>query len=202
MTIPKTKKRTKATPEERRKTILDAGLSVFSSQGFSAAKLEDVALKAGVAKGTIYLYFRDKEELFEHIVKSAVEPILDQLQVMTAIPDIPTNTLLANIFEIFRTQIFETDRKLVLKLVLTEGSRFPKIAEFYYKHVISRGFMMIRLIAQRAKLRGEPLNPEIDQFPHLVFAPLMMTVMWDGLFSKYEPLDVEALLSAHQKMMR
>ncbi len=197
----KTRQRRKATPEERRLTIIHAGLSVFAAEGFSAAKLEDVARKAGVAKGTIYLYFRDKDDLFEQIVRSAVEPVLEQLQTITAIPDIPTKTLLANIFEMFRTQILETDRKLVLQLLLAEGSRFPKIAEFYYNHVISRGFMIIRLIAKRAESRGELLSSEISQFPHLVFAPLMMTIVWDGLFSKFEPLDVEALLSAHQKII-
>jgi AcrR family transcriptional regulator len=195
------RKRRKAEPEARRQAILSAGLAVFAADGFAAAKLDDVAAKAGVAKGTIYLYFRDKEDLFEQIVRDAAAPVLDQLQGMAALSDLPTVALLAKIFEVFRTQILETDRKLVTKLVLTEGARFPKIAEFYHTEVISKGLAIIQTIAQRAGARGEHLPPELENFPHLVFAPMLLALLWDGLFSKFDPIDVEGLLSAHHKVL-
>jgi AcrR family transcriptional regulator len=198
---PAPRKRRKAEPEERRHAILTAGLSVFAAEGFAAAKLDDVAAKAGVAKGTIYLYFRDKEDLFEQIVRDAAAPVLDQLQGMVAESDLPTAALLAKIFDVFRTQILATDRKLVTKLVLTEGARFPKIAEFYHTEVIGKGLAIIQRIAQRAAARGEPLPPEVGHFPHLVFAPMLLALLWDGLFSKFEPLDVEQLLSAHHRIL-
>jgi AcrR family transcriptional regulator len=197
----KPRKRRKAEPEARRQAILGAGLAVFAADGFAAAKLDDVAAKAGVAKGTIYLYFRDKEDLLEQIVRDAAAPVLAQLQGMAALPDVPTAALIAKIFEVFRTQILATDRKLVTKLVLTEGARFPKIAEFYHTEVISKGLAIVRTIAQRAAARGEYLPPEVEHFPHLVFTPVMFALLWDGLFSKFDPLDVEGLLSAHHKIL-
>jgi AcrR family transcriptional regulator len=200
-TAPEPRKRRKIEPEARRRAILSAGLAVFAADGFAAAKLDDVAAKAGVAKGTIYLYFRDKEDLFEQIVRDAAGPVLAQLQSMTALPDISTAELISKIFEVFRTQILATDRKLVTKLVLTEGARFPKIAEFYHTEVISKGLSIVRKIAQRAAARGEILPPEVEHFPQLVFAPIMLALLWDGLFSKFDPLDVEGLLSAHHKIL-
>jgi AcrR family transcriptional regulator len=200
-TAPAPRKRRKAEPEERRQAILSAGLSVFAADGFAAAKLDDVAAKAGVAKGTIYLYFKDKEDLFEQIVRDAAAPVLDRLQSMVALSDLPTAALLANIFEVFRTQILATDRKLVTKLVMTEGTRFPRIAEYYHAEVVSKGLAIIQKIARRATARGEHLPPELEHFPHLVFAPMLLALLWDGLFSKFEPLDVEQLLSAHHKIL-
>ena len=195
------KKARRAEPEERRQAILEAGLSVFAAAGFEAAKLDDVAIKAGIAKGTIYLYFSDKYDLFEQIVRHAVTPVLDQLQNEAAIPDLPTDAVLARIFEVFRTEILQTDRKLVIRLVLTEGSRFPKIAAFYHREVIAKGLGLIRQLAERAHARGELASDEIKKFPHLVFAPLLLSVIWDGLFSRIEPLDVEGLLAAHRKVL-
>src|SRR5258708_16501064 len=75
-------------PEARREAILKAALSVFAAHGFEAARLEDVAARAGVAKGTLYLYFRDKEALFEALVRSAVSPLLEHMDRIATAPDI------------------------------------------------------------------------------------------------------------------
>jgi AcrR family transcriptional regulator len=195
------KKRRKVEPAERKQMLLEAGLAVFATQGFEAAKLDDVAAKAGVAKGTIYLHFRDKEDLFEQIVRSAVAPVLGRLQAMSAMPDVPTTVLLGKIFEMFRTEILETDRKFIIRLVLTEGARFPKIAAFYHREVIAKGMALVRLVVQRGAARGEAVSPDLERFPHLVFAPMLVAVMWEGLFSKLEPLDVEGMFAAHSKIL-
>jgi AcrR family transcriptional regulator len=188
-------------PEKRRKAILGAGLAVFAEDGFAAAKLEDVAAKAGIAKGTIYLYFDDKQDLFEQIVRDAVAPVLARLQGVAAMPDLPTDTLLAQLFELFRNEILGTNRRLVTRLVLTEGARFPKIAAFYHREVIAKGLELIKLVAQRGVARGEIAPNGLERFPHLVFAPLLLTLLWEGLFSKFDPLDVEGLLATHRKFL-
>ncbi len=195
------RKRRKADPAERRQAILAAGLAVFAADGFAAAKLDDVAARADVAKGTIYLHFKDKHDLFEQIVRGAVTPVLAQLQRLAALPDLPTGELLEKLLEVFRTQILETDRKLVIRLVLTEGAQFPELAAFYHQEVIAKGLAMVRTIGQRGAARGELPTRDIEAFPHLVFAPLLLAVMWDGVFSKFAPLDVEGLLAAHLNLI-
>src|SRR3974390_3950233 len=86
----------------RRQAILRAGLGVFAARGFAAARLEDVAEKAGVAKGTIYLFFRDKEDLFEQIVLGAVTPVVPLVGAVAADPDAPTDVILGRLFDLFR----------------------------------------------------------------------------------------------------
>lgn len=198
---PASKKRRKTEPSARRQAILDAGLCVFADDGFAAAKLDDVAAKAGVAKGTIYLHFRDKQDLFEQIVHAAVAPVLAQLQNVTAMPELPTRDVLIKVFDVFRTEILDTDRKLVIRLVLTEGARFPKLAAYYHREVVAMGLDLVRLIARRGAARGELPTTDLERFPHLVLAPLLLSVLWDGLFSSFDPLDAEGLLAAHCKIL-
>jgi AcrR family transcriptional regulator len=194
---PAQKRRRKTAPEERRQAILDSGLAVFAAQGFAAAKLDDVAAKAGIAKGTIYLYFRDKEHLFEQIIRSAVTPMLAHIEGLAATSDLTTAELLGRLSELFQSQVLKTERKKIPWLVLTEGARFPLIAKFYHDEVIAKGAAMLKLVAQRAAVRGEHLAPGIEEFPHLLFAPFALALIWDGVFAPFEPLDVKGLLAAH-----
>jgi AcrR family transcriptional regulator len=190
-----------AASEQRRQAILRAGLEVFAARGFAAAPLDDVADKAGVAKGTIYLFFRDKEHLFEQIVLGAVTPVLARFGGLAAEPDVRTEAVLAKLFDLFRTEVLGTWRREVLRLVITEGPRFPKIAEFYYREVVSKGLGIVRLLAERAVARGELQSDGVARFPQLVFSPLLLALIWDGLFSAIEPLDVEGMLASHREVL-
>jgi AcrR family transcriptional regulator len=187
--------------EQRKLAILRAGLEVFAERGFAAARLEDVAEKAGVGKGTIYLFFRDKEDLFEQIVLGAVSPVLAMFAGAAAAPDTSTDVILSRLFDLFRVEVLGTWRKEVLRLVITEGARFPRIAEFYHREVISKGLVIIRRITRRAIVRGELQSDGVDRFPQLIFAPLLLALIWDGLFSAIEPLDIEGLLKAHRELL-
>jgi AcrR family transcriptional regulator len=187
--------------EERKLAILRAGLEVFAARGFAAARLEDVAEKAGVAKGTIYLFFHDKEDLFEQIVLGAIRPVLVMIAKAAAAADTPTDVILERLFDLFRAEVLGTWRQQVLRLVITEGPRFPRIAEFYHREVIVKGLAIIRHLAQRALARGELQSDSIARFPQLVFAPLLLALIWEGLFSAIEPLDVEGLLTAHRELL-
>jgi AcrR family transcriptional regulator len=193
--------RRKEASEQRRQAILDAGLDVFGARGFAAARLDDVAEKANVAKGTIYLSFRDKEDLFEQIVLGAVSPILARLAALAEADDVPLEMFLIGLHKLFREEVLGTRRKEVLRLVISEGGRFPRIAEFYHREVIGKGSALIRRMAARSLARGEPHAEHIARYPQLVMAPLLVSVIWDGLFSSIEPLDVEGMLAAHRAML-
>jgi len=186
--------------EVRRKSILDAALKVFAKHGFAAARLDDVAAAAGVAKGTLYLYFSDKEALFEELVRNTVTPVLAEISAK-AEADIPIRLFLPRLFEVFRTEVLGTERKLILRLVLTEGQRFPRIAEFYHREIVSRGIKILRKVARRAVQHGELSSDAVARFPQLIMAPLLVAVLWDGLFARFDPLDVEGLLDAHAEIL-
>jgi AcrR family transcriptional regulator len=188
-------------PEGRREAIMQAGLAVFAAEGYASTKLDDVAEKAGVAKGTIYLHFHDKQDLFEQIVRDAVSPVIARLENIAQAPNLPTESVFKALFDLFRTEVLETKRKHILRLVMSEGPHFPAIGEFYYREVVSRGLKHIGELLRRAGAMGELANPEVAKFPQLVFAPLLMAVIWDALFARIEPLDVEGLLATHRQVL-
>jgi AcrR family transcriptional regulator len=180
----------------RREAILSAALDEFSAQGFAAARIDDVARRAGVAKGTIYLYFRDKEELFQELIRSVLGPFVGTLE-STLLTDVPVRATITRIVDLFVSEVYGTRRKDVIRLILTEGPRFPQLAEFYYREVLSRILAAMRALLRRAVDRGELKGDAILRFPQLLAAPAVVAILWNGLFEKFEPLDVKALLHAH-----
>jgi AcrR family transcriptional regulator len=187
--------------QARRDAILAAGLQVFAEHGFEAARLDDVAARAGVAKGTLYLYFTDKTALFEEIIRAAASPVSGQLEALAHMPDVPTRILLQKLFSVFRHEVLGTERKLVLRLVLSEGPRFPAIAQFYHAEVVSRGLGVLTRIVERGIARGEIRSEALAQFPQLVMAPLLVSLLWDGLFQAISPLDIERMLDTHVDLL-
>jgi AcrR family transcriptional regulator len=181
---------------ERRDAILAAALDEFADRGFAATRLDDVARRADVAKGTIYLHFADKEALFEELIRIELSPVVAALENVSH-ADIPFRMITNQLIEVFAREIFETRRKDVIRLVITEGPRFPKLAEFYYREVISRVMETIRAMLRRAHERGELKTDALVRFPQLLAAPGIVAIIWSGLFDRFEPLDVRALMRAH-----
>jgi AcrR family transcriptional regulator len=179
----------------RREAILTAALDEFSERGFAATRLEDVARRAGVAKGTIYLYFRDKESLFQELVRAMLTPLVGTIEAMGA-ADLPLDTLAGHIADLFVREVYETRRKDVVRLMISEGRRFPKLAEFYYREVLSRIIAAVRALLARAAARGE-VAPGLADFPQIMAAPGILAIIWNGLFERFEPLDVRAMMGAH-----
>ena len=184
---------------ERREAILAAALDEFSARGFEAARLDDVAKRAGVAKGTIYLYFRDKESLFQELIRAMLAPLVAIIEGMGA-ADVPMARVSEHIVDLFVREVYETRRKDVVRLILTEGQRFPHIAEFYYREVLSRIIAAVRELLKRAAARGEVPAGLVD-FPQLIAAPGLVAVIWGGLFDRFEPLDVRAMMKTHVELL-
>jgi AcrR family transcriptional regulator len=149
-----------------------------------------------VAKGTIYLHFADKEALFQEIVRSMLTPLVGHLEDLRNV-DLPFRTMVEQIAGLFVDEILGTDRKNILRLIITEGPRFPKLVEFHYRQVIVRALAALQVIIQRAVDRGEISHKALAQFPQLLFAPALMTIVWNSLFERFSPLDARALMRAH-----
>jgi AcrR family transcriptional regulator len=180
----------------RREAILKAALDEFSAGGFAATRLDDVARRAGVAKGTIYLHFADKEALFQEIIRSMLTPLVGNLEKLRDL-DVPFRAVAEQIVELFVSEVLQTERKNIIRLMIAEGPRFPKIAAFHYREVVSRAMGAMQAILLRAVERGEIQHKALAQFPQLLFAPALMAVVWNSLFERHAPLDARALLRAH-----
>jgi AcrR family transcriptional regulator len=185
---------------ERRQAILAAALKEFSARGFAAARLDDVADAAGIAKGTIYLYFRDKEALFQDLIRAEMSPVVATLETALAV-DLPVRAVAEQAIELFVREIYNTERKHIIRLVISEGPRFPHLAEFYYREVVSRGIAAVRALLARALARGELRNDAVIKFPQLLVAPGIIAIIWSGLFERHAPLDVRALMRAHLDLL-
>lgn len=184
----------------RREAILEAALEVFSAQGFAAARLDDVARRAGVAKGTIYLHFADKESLFQELIRSRMVPVVGNLEAVFA-AELPLHVIVDHAVDVFVNEVYGTHRRQIIRLILSEGPRFPAIAEFYYREVLTRALGAVRTFLQRAYERGELADDTLVRFPQLIAAPAMIAIIWNGLFEKFEPLDVRTMMRAHFKTL-
>jgi AcrR family transcriptional regulator len=180
----------------RRAAILAAALEEFAARGFEGARLDDMAKRAGVAKGTIYLHFRDKETLFQELVRSTLTPIVEMIET-AGNTDMPLRAVFDHLAGAFVREVLGTQRKDIVRLILFEARRFPKVAEFYYREVPQRAFAAVRALVRKAIDRGEIADDTLFWFPQLIIAPALVSVVWDGLFDKYEKLDPEAMLRAH-----
>ena len=196
-------KRRRARPErrsERRAAILSAALEEFAARGFAATRLEDIAGRAGVAKGTIYLYFRDKESLFQELVRSMLSPLVGAIEA-APLRDLTIRAVVEMILDVFVNEIYGTRRKDVIRLILAEGPRFPKLAEFYYREVIARVLPIVRARLALAVERGELAHDALARFPQLLVAPALLAILWSGLFGRFAPLDVRELMRAHLEVL-
>jgi len=181
---------------ERRQAIVDAALIEFSANGYAAARLEDIAARAHVAKGTIYLYFADKEALFQELIRTSIVPIVGRLGPPPA-EGMSARAMFEHFIKMFMTEVYGTRRADIVRLMVAEGARFPTLAEFYYREVVARGIAGMQMLMQYGISRGEITNPEIIKHPQLLIAPALVAVVWHGLFGKIAPLDLDAMLKVH-----
>lgn len=183
---------------ERRAAIVAAGLDEFTAKGFAATRLDDVATRAGVAKGTIYLHFKDKEALFQEMVRTALGPLIARIANPPVGPGAGSaRAAMEALAEIFVREVIGTKRGDILRLIISEGTRFPALADFYYREVVAHGIAGMRKLIEYGIARGEIRNPGLAQFPQLLVSPLVVAVIWQGLFGKLAPLDAAAMVRVH-----
>jgi len=181
---------------ERRAAIIAAGLDEFTSRGYAATRLEDVARRAGVAKGTIYLHFKDKEALFQELIRTALVPLIGRLAA-APVAGHSARAMLESFAAAFVEEVAQTKRGDIVRLVMAEGARFPSVAEFYYHEVVERGVAGMRKLIEYGIERGEIHHTALLRYPQIVVAPALIAVIWQGLFGRHAPLDAMAMLRVH-----
>ena len=181
---------------ERRAAIIEAALEEFVARGFAATRLDDVAKRAGVAKGTIYLHFKDKESMFEELIRTALVPLIGRLGAPPS-PGGSVRGALEGFAQTFIQEVATTRRGDIVRLIVAEGPRFPEVADFYYREVVSRGMAAMRALIELGIARGEISNEALKNFPQIVVAPAIVAVIWQSLFNKHAPLDAMAMLRVH-----
>ena len=182
---------------ERRGAIIEAAMDEFIARGFAATRLDDIARRAGVAKGTIYLHFKDKESMFEELIRTAIVPMITRLWGTPPQPGASVRDLVEGFAKTFIEEVATTRRGDLVRLIVAEGPRFPEVADFYYREVVSRGLGGMRALIELGIARGEIKQKNLAQFPQIMVAPALIAVIWQSLFSRHAPLDALEMFRVH-----
>ena len=182
---------------ERREAIIEAAMDEFIARGFAATRLDDVARRAGVAKGTIYLHFKDKESMFEELIRTAIVPMINRLWATQPQPGASVRDMVEGFAKTFIEEVATTRRGDLVRLIVAEGPRFPAVADFYYREVVSRGLGGMRALIELGIARGEIKQKNLARFPQIMVAPALIAVIWQSLFSRHAPLDALEMFRVH-----
>lgn len=182
---------------ERRGAIIEAAMDEFIARGFAATRLDDVAKRAGVAKGTIYLHFKDKESMFEELIRTAIVPLVVRLGSTPPPSGASVRDMVEGFAKTFIQEVATTRRGDIVRLIVAEGPRFPAVADFYYREVVSRGLAGMRALIELGIARGEIKQKNLARFPQIMVAPALIAVIWQSLFSRHAPLDALEMFRVH-----
>jgi AcrR family transcriptional regulator len=192
-------KRWQRRKDARAAEILDAALASFAQKGFAATRLDDIAAKAGITKGTIYLYFDSKQALFEALARQSIGQQIEQVGAqLSAFPGSSAD-LLRLVLTTTGHFAMTSDRVVLPRLVLAEAANFPQLAEFWRREIIDRGIALLTTILERGIERGEFRKVKPQHAARLCVAPILMIVLWRTTFAQFddEPYDYQALIETH-----
>jgi len=185
--------------EDRPREICAAALEVFAEKGFAAAKLDEIARRAGVSKGTLYLYFKDKEQLFRAVVRDSIAPNVAAITSAISAMDAP----FADVVRMFLTGFAEREARLplgaVAKMVIGESRNFPELARVWHDEVASKAVGALAAAIERAQQRGEVRNGDPRLFAFSLMGPMVLGALWRATLvpAGGEPLDLPALARQH-----
>ncbi|MCG2586340.1 TetR/AcrR family transcriptional regulator [Massilia sp. TS11] len=175
---PESKPRWERRKEARPQELLAAALEQFVEKGYAATRLEDVARCAGVSKGTLYLYFTNKEELFKAVVRDSIVPAIGAAEDRIAGFQGHSGELLRQVMGAWWERIGATKASGIVKLVMAEAANFPDLARFYQEEVIERGTAMLRSLLANGVAKGEFRPVDIDAMTQVLIAPVLMLMVW------------------------
>lgn len=173
---PKRSRRKEARPGE----LLEAALDLFVEKGFAATRVDDVAARAGVSKGTLFLYFPSKEELFKAVVRENIVGRFTESNTELETFVGTTSEVLTYCYQVWWERIGATKASGITKLMFSEAQNFPEIAQFYQQEVILPGRALIRRILQRGMERGEFRQMDLEYGTYIVLAPMMFLMLWNN----------------------
>src|SRR5213594_5143343 len=192
---PRWKRRKEARPAE----IVSAALDVFVERGFAATRLEDVARRAGVTKGTVYLYFKNKDALFKAVVRETIVPVIAQGEALAQSFTGSARELVERLVREYWRLVGETALAGIPKLMMAEAATFPELTRFYYDEVVTRGHRLMAGVIERGIKNGEFRPVNVMLAAKLAMSPLMHATVVRRAFASCMPegFNVQAYLDTH-----
>lgn len=183
--------------QHRPQELIEAGLEEFALNGFATTRMVDIAMRANVSKGTIYVYFKSKETLFEAAIRSQILPHIEQLDKIVSTYEGTTKDLIKLIVHLMYDRIIKTNASILIRVMIAEGPKFPDLIDFYYNNVLKRGLSVLEKVVNRGIERGEIAGTAIALEPRLLIAPIVFAAVWTMLFNTQNPLNSEQFCDVH-----
>jgi AcrR family transcriptional regulator len=186
----------------RHQEILEAAFEAFAAKGYAATRLEDVAKRAGVAKGTIYLYFKNKEVLFRAVFRSLIQPVFEELE--TSLQKFPGSAegLARKVLSRQYNEIVKNPKaRAMFRLLIAESPKFPQLADVYFREVITPGVAALRLLLEKGIASGEFRPTKIVDYPQVLVGPAVLAVIWTLILGDRQQLDLDAYMEAHLDLL-
>lgn len=187
--------------EDRPAEITQAALAAFAEKGYAGTRVDDVAKRAGVSKGLLYLYFKTKEDLFKAVIRSFLSPRIDALISNIEETELSAEEFVRGPFLEFATSLPKSPAKILIRLMIAEGPKHPDLIAWYWDNVVSRALDALRTLIKRGVDNGEFRNSALDEFPQLLITPIFFSMIWTLLFQPHTNLDTDRFIEAHVEMV-
>ena len=179
--------------EDRPQEITTAAFEAFAENGYAATRVDEVAKRAGVSKGLLYLYFKTKEDLFKAVIRSFVVPKIDSLTAIIDSAEMSSEEFLRGPFLDFGKTVPGSPISILVRLMIAEGPKHPDLLQFYWDNVVSRGLAGIDELLERGVQNGEFRRSVVNELPHLFIMPVVFSVIFKLLFAQQSP-DTDKLI--------
>jgi AcrR family transcriptional regulator len=175
--------------------MVAAAQVVFAEKGFAAARLEDIAARAGVSKGALYLYFDNKTELFRAVVRDSVAPAIAPIAAAIEASQTPLGVMLTQMMQRIPAMARAAGAAAVAKIVIAESRNFPDLPRVWHDAVVSKVLGALTLAIARAQAKGDARPGDPRLYAAQIMAPLLMAILWSEVFEPVgaEPLPLGAL---------
>lgn len=174
----------------RRGVILSAALDAFFEHGFAASRMDDIAARAGVTKGTLYLYFASKDVLFGELIASVAKPNIERIEAIAKM-DAPIGRIILEMIEFAPIMIKQSDTPRLMKVLISEANSFPDVIRDYREKVIDRAHLSLMDLFDAAMKRGEIEHCNPAFVARLFVAPIVMSSIWHVVFAPTAPYEID-----------
>ena len=187
--------------EDRPAEITQAALAAFAEKGYAATRVDEVAKRAGVSKGLLYLYFKTKEDLFKAVIRSFLSPRIDALISNIEETELSAEEFLRGPFLAFARSLPKSPARILVRLMIAEGPKHPDLIAWYWDNVVSRALAALRSLIERGVANGEFRESALIEFPQLLVTPVFFSVIWMIVFQPHSNLDTDRFIEAHVELV-
>jgi len=187
--------------EDRPAEITEAALAAFAEKGYAATKVDEVAKRAGVSKGLLYLYFKTKEDLFKAVIRSFLSPRIDALIKNIEETELSAEEFVRGPFLAFAKSLPNSPARILVRLMIAEGPKHPDLVQWYWDNVVSRALKALRSLIKRGVANGEFRESALNEFPQLLVTPVFFSMIFTIVFKQQMNLDTDRFIEAHINMV-